>query len=113
MTARRSEAEARESLDDRRRVSADGVPYSRYAGVKDVMPGLASLGDDDDGPASPVQVVKVTYDADRISHEVLMRTYWKHADPVKADGQFKELGPQYRGAVWVSGAVERTEVSAG
>jgi peptide methionine sulfoxide reductase msrA/msrB len=47
--------------------------------------------------------MKVTYDADRITHEVLMRTYWKHVDPTKAGGQFKQTGPQYRAAVWVSG----------
>jgi hypothetical protein len=54
----------------------------KYAGVKDVVPGLAGLGGGE--PADPpVQAVKVTYDADRITHEVLMRTYWKHADPTK------------------------------
>lgn len=79
----------------------------KYAGVKDVVPGMAVLASDD---PNPVQAVKVTYDADRISHENLMRTYWKHADPTKTDGQFKEIGAQYRGAVWVTGGGERAEV---
>ena len=83
------------------------APCSEYAGVKDVVPGVAALSSDD---PDLVQTVKVTYDSDRISHEILMRTYWKHADPTKTDGQFKEIGSQYRGAVWVMGDGERAEV---
>mmetsp|Transcript_24399 Transcript_24399/g.39253 ORF Transcript_24399/g.39253 Transcript_24399/m.39253 type:complete len:345 (-) Transcript_24399:119-1153(-) len=83
----------------------------KYAGVKDVVPGLAGLGDAAD---TRVQAVKVSYDSDRISHEVLMRTYWKHADPVNTaaggGGQFREIGTQYRGAVWVDGAGEKSQV---
>ena len=49
--------------------------------MKDVVPGTAGLagGSSSSSDDIPVQAVKVTYDADRISHEVLMRTYWKHA----------------------------------
>ena len=91
----------------------------RYAGVLDVVPGLAT-GVNDDG--TPVEAVAVTYDADRLAkreagrtqvtsaHEVLMRVYWKRADPTRTDGQFKENGARYRPAIWVSNAEERAEV---
>jgi peptide methionine sulfoxide reductase MsrA len=79
----------------------------RYAGVKDVVPGTASGVPGDD---TAVDAVKVTYDADKISHVKLMQTYWKHVDPTRGDGQFKENGPKYRAAIWVDGAVERKEV---
>lgn len=39
-----------------------------------------------------------------------MRVFWQHSDPTNPAGQFKEIGPQYRAAVWVSGAAERAEV---
>ena len=79
----------------------------RYAGVKDVVPGTASGVPGDD---TAVDAVKVTYDADKISHVKLMQTYWKHVDPTRGDGQFKENGPKYRAAIWVDGAAERKEV---
>ena len=74
----------------------------RYAGVKDVVPGTASGVPGDD---TAVDAVKVTYDADKISHVKLMQTYWKHVDPTRGDGQFKENGPKYRAAIWVDGVV--------
>ena len=80
----------------------------KYAGVKTVVPGLASGVDAAD--PTPVQALRVTYDADQIEHEALMRVFWQHSDPTNAAGQFKEIGPQYRAAVWVSGAAERAEV---
>lgn len=78
----------------------------KYAGVKTVVPGLAGTEPGSD----PVEAVRVTYDADKISHETLMRTYWQHADPVNANGSFKESGARFKGAVWVADAAERAEV---
>jgi hypothetical protein len=78
-----------------------------YAGVKEVTPGLAKMTSDD---PEPIECVSVTYDADKIAHETLMRTYWQHADPVNPNGSFKERGSRFRGAVWVSGDEERREV---
>ena len=79
----------------------------RYAGVKEVVPGSASGVPGDE---TAVDAVKITYDADKISHEKLMQTYWKHVDPTRGDGQFKENGVKYRAAIWVDGAAERKEV---
>ena len=79
----------------------------RYAGVKDVVPGLASGVPGDE---TSVDAVKVTYDEEKISHEKLMQTYWKHVDPTRGDGQFKENGAKYRAAIWVDGPAERKEV---
>lgn len=78
----------------------------KYAGVKTVVPGLAGIEPGSD----PVEAVRVTYDADKISHETLMRTYWQHCDPVNANGSFKESGARFKGAVWVADANERAEV---
>jgi hypothetical protein len=78
----------------------------KYAGVKTVVPGLAATEPGSD----PVEAVRVTYDADKISHETLMRTYWQHADPVNANGSFKESGARFKGAVWVADPAERAEV---
>ena len=78
----------------------------KYAGVKTVVPGLAGTKPGND----PVEAVRVTYDAEKISHETLMRTYWQHADQVNANGSFKEAGARFKGAVWVADAAERAEV---
>jgi peptide methionine sulfoxide reductase MsrA len=54
--------------------------------------------------------VQVDYDADRISFEQLVRTFWKYVNPTQTDGQFSEKGAQYTTAVWVTNEKERAFV---
>lgn len=78
----------------------------KYAGVKTVVPGTATVP----GLSEPVECVQVSYDADKIQHESLMRTYWQHANPVNPNGSFAEKGDRFKGVVWVGDGVERKEV---
>ena len=51
--------------------------------------------------------LEVTYDPAKISYEQLLDIYWKLIDPTQADGQFTDIGPSYRAAVFYSNEEEK------
>jgi len=51
--------------------------------------------------------LEVTYDPAKISYEQLLDIYWKQIDPTQADGQFTDIGPSYRAAVFYSNEEEK------
>jgi peptide-methionine (S)-S-oxide reductase len=50
------------------------------------------------------EVVRVTYDANRISYAQLLERYWPLVDPTDDEGQFCDKGPQYRTAIFATPA---------
>ena len=46
--------------------------------------------------------LEVTYDPAKISYEQLLDIYWKQINPTQGDGQFTDIGPSYRAAIFVS-----------
>src|SRR5437899_7038987 len=44
--------------------------------------------------------IEVTYDPAKISYEQLLDIYWRQIDPTQADGQFTDVGPSYRAAIF-------------
>jgi methionine-S-sulfoxide reductase len=44
--------------------------------------------------------LEVTYDPAKISYEQLLDIYWRQIDPTQADGQFTDIGPGYRAAIF-------------
>jgi len=51
--------------------------------------------------------IKVTYDPMKISYEQLLGIYWRQIDPTQADGQFTDIGPSYRAAIFYGDAEEK------
>jgi methionine-S-sulfoxide reductase len=51
--------------------------------------------------------IKVSYDPSRISYDQLLDIYWRQIDPTQADGQFTDIGPSYRAAIFYSNDAER------
>ncbi|MFY9715120.1 MAG: peptide-methionine (S)-S-oxide reductase, partial [Candidatus Rhabdochlamydia sp.] len=47
-----------------------------------------------------LEAVQVVYNPQRISYEELLDAYWKMIDPTRDDGQFCDLGPQYRPVIF-------------
>ena len=56
--------------------------------------------------------LEVTYDPAKISYEQLLDIYWKQIDPTQADGQFTDIGPSYRAAIFVGNEEERRTAEA-
>ena len=44
--------------------------------------------------------IEITYDPAKISFDQLLNIYWRQIDPTQADGQFTDIGPSYRAAIF-------------
>jgi methionine-S-sulfoxide reductase len=56
--------------------------------------------------------IEITYDPAKISYEQLLGIYWRQIDPTQADGQFTDIGPSYRAAIFYGNAEERSVAEA-
>jgi methionine-S-sulfoxide reductase len=51
--------------------------------------------------------IEITYDPTKISYETLLDIYWRQIDPTQSDGQFTDIGPSYRAAIFYGNAEEK------
>jgi methionine-S-sulfoxide reductase len=51
--------------------------------------------------------IEITYDPAKISFAQLLDIYWKQINPTQSDGQFTDIGPSYRAAIFVASDEER------
>ena len=51
--------------------------------------------------------IEITYDPAKISYAQLLEIYWKQIDPTQADGQFSDIGPSYRAAIFFADETEK------
>jgi methionine-S-sulfoxide reductase len=51
--------------------------------------------------------IEITYDPAKISFNQLLDIYWRQIDPTQADGQFTDVGPSYRAAIFYNDNKEK------
>jgi methionine-S-sulfoxide reductase len=51
--------------------------------------------------------IEITYDPTKISYDQLLDIYWRQIDPTQADGQFTDIGPSYRAAIFYKNDEEK------
>src|ERR1700737_1942226 len=51
--------------------------------------------------------IEVTYDPQKISYDQLLDIYWRQINPNQADGQFTDIGPSYRAAIFYGNDQEK------
>jgi methionine-S-sulfoxide reductase len=51
--------------------------------------------------------LQVTYDPSKISFNQLLDVYWRQIDPTQSDGQFGDIGPSYRAAIFYADDEEK------
>lgn len=56
--------------------------------------------------------IEVTYDPAKISYDQLLDIYWRQIDPTQSDGQFTDVGPSYRAAIFYGSDEERKTAEA-
>src|SRR5947209_196703 len=44
--------------------------------------------------------IEITYDPAKISYDQLLDIYWRQIEPTQTDGQFTDIGPSYRAAIF-------------
>jgi len=65
------------------------------------------------GRTGHAESVRVVYDPDRVSFEQLLEVFFSVAhDPTQLNRQGPDVGPQYRSAVWTTGAEQADAVRA-
>ena len=52
------------------------------------------------GITGHAEVVRVVYDADKISYAQLLEVFWRNIDPTTPNRQFCDAGSQYRSAIF-------------
>lgn len=52
------------------------------------------------GRTGHYEAVQITYDAQQVSYEDLLKVFWKNIDPVDAKGQFCDKGSQYLSGIF-------------
>ena len=68
-----------------------------YCGGTEPNPTYALVGSEKTKYRESIQIV---YDPARISYAQLLDIYWKQIDPTQSDGQFTDIGPSYRAAIF-------------
>ncbi len=53
------------------------------------------------------EALQITYDPAKITFGQLLDIYWKQIDPTQADGQFTDIGPSYRAAIFYGSEEEK------
>ncbi len=88
--------------------------YEKLDGVVDVISGYAgghvknpTYKEVSAGGSGHIEVVKVTYDANKINYSQILDYFWRHVDPTRDDGQFCDRGPQYRPAIFYQDATQK------
>lgn len=64
------------------------------------------------GNTGHVEAVKIEFDSTIISYGELLEAYWPTIDPVFEDGQFCDIGPQYRSAIFYLNSEQQTIAKA-
>jgi peptide-methionine (S)-S-oxide reductase len=64
------------------------------------------------GGTGHAEAVEVTFDPAVVSYERLLDHFWHNVDPFVADRQFCDVGDQYRPAIFVRDAAQRTAAEA-
>ena len=93
--------------------------FERVSGVIEVVSGFSggnvanpSYRQVVSGGTGHLEVVEITYDADRLSYAQLLHMFLRSIDPTDAGGQFCDRGESYTTAIFVENAQERAIAEA-
>ncbi|MFZ5627950.1 MAG: peptide-methionine (S)-S-oxide reductase MsrA [Spirochaetota bacterium] len=91
-------------------------PFEKLAGVKAVISGYAGGKEKNPtydevsyGRSSHIESVLVLYDPRQVSYEQLLGVFWRNINPEQEDGQFYDVGPQYKTYIFYGNDTERRE----
>jgi len=59
------------------------------------------------GKTDHLEAIQVTYDPAKVSYTQLLDIFWKNIDPTQDSGQFVDVGPQYRTAIFYHNEEQR------
>ena len=68
-----------------------------YAGGAEINPTYEQVSAGETGHR---EAIEVTYDPTKISYAKLLEIFWHNINPIQTDGQFHDIGDQYRSAIF-------------
>lgn len=94
-------------------------PFEKLEGVTSVTSGYTG-GEEKNptyeevsaGETGHAEAVRVIYDPSRVSYDKLLDVFWRNIDPTQADGQFADIGSQYRTAIFVHDEEQKKKARA-
>jgi methionine-S-sulfoxide reductase len=82
-------------------------PFDELPGVESTTSGYTGGKEEDptyeqvsSGATGHAEAVRVVYDPRKVSYEKLLDVFWRNIDPTAVDGQFVDVGRQYRSAIF-------------
>jgi methionine-S-sulfoxide reductase len=89
-------------------------PFDKIDGVISTTPGYTGGTEKNptyeqvcSGKTGHLEAVEVTYDPAKVSYARLLDVFWKNIDPTQDNGQFADIGPQYRTAIFYHNEEQR------
>jgi methionine-S-sulfoxide reductase len=84
----------------------DGVvsTTSGYTGGTEKNPTYEQVSS---GKTGHLEAIEVTYDPSKVSYDQLLDVFWRNVDPTQENGQFVDIGPQYRTAIFYHNEEQR------
>ncbi len=61
------------------------------------------------GKSGHYEVVQVDYDPKKVKYEVLLQAFWDEIDPTQSDGQYVDIGEQYRTVIFYHNEEQKKE----
>jgi peptide methionine sulfoxide reductase msrA/msrB len=80
-----------------------------YCGGNEPNPTYEVVSSEKTGYRESIQIM---YDPAKISYDQLLDIYWRQIDPTQADGQFTDIGPSYRAAIFYGNDDEKKVAEA-
>ena len=59
------------------------------------------------GKTGHAEAVEIVYDPRKVTYTRLLEVFWRNIDPLTANGQFCDMGSQYRAGIFVHDAAQR------
>lgn len=82
---------------------------SGYAGGWKKSPTYEELGS---GATGHAESVTIRFDPSLVSYEQLLDVFWRNIDPTQDNGQFVDIGTQYRSVIFVHNIAQKTAAEA-
>lgn len=89
-------------------------PFEKLKGVKEVVSGYTGGREKDptyaevsSGATGHAEAVEILYDPAHISYAELLHVFWRSINPTQREGQFADVGTQYRTAVFYHNEEQR------
>ena len=80
-----------------------------YTGGKEINPAYEAVAG---GRTGHTEAIEIIYDPAKVSYAELLDVFWMNIDPTQKDGQFADVGKQYRTEIFYHSDTQKKEAEA-